>query len=284
MKNLVNRKIFSDLVPAKLLHYRYRRRQIKILNALNFGSEANQYFLVSYPKSGNTWVRFLLANLLAAENESLDLRNIGNFVPDIHVKSQFRMIYEKNTEFSCLEYQFIKTHYPYQDHFSDKNIILLVRDGRDVITSYFHYLNSRRSDPISLPEIITGKSIDGFGLWSDHVTGWFKGKARKKVVIRYEDLKRNPHSAIKNLADELEWQLSDKQIKRAVDNSTFDKLAAKEIKIGGINPSPKDDIRFFRKGQVGDWANTFSEENLQLFWDYHREGMDLFNYGSAEGE
>ena len=40
-------------------------------------------FPVSYPRSGNTWMRFLLANLLAP-HETITFRNIENFVPDLH--------------------------------------------------------------------------------------------------------------------------------------------------------------------------------------------------------
>jgi len=47
----------------------------------NFGIYPDDTFVVSYPKSGNTWTRFLLANLVYC-NEDITFSNIERKIPD----------------------------------------------------------------------------------------------------------------------------------------------------------------------------------------------------------
>ncbi|MEW5829619.1 MAG: sulfotransferase domain-containing protein, partial [Chloroflexota bacterium] len=108
--------------------YKYQKIQTALLSSLNFGSKPSQHFLVSYPKSGNTWMRILLANLLSENNEEIDLRNVGKYVPDIYIDSQVRFIRDRNSFFNRLPIQFVKTHHPYLKFYKDKKIIYVVRD------------------------------------------------------------------------------------------------------------------------------------------------------------
>ena len=85
-------------------------------------------FVASYPKSGNTWVRFLLANLLAP-GEKITFRNIDNYVPDIYKCAS--ILEDRRGR------RYIKSHHPCYERYP--MLIDIYRDGRDALVSYYHY-------------------------------------------------------------------------------------------------------------------------------------------------
>lgn len=86
-------------------------------------------FLVSYPRSGNTWTRFLVANFVFP-NENVSFLNIEKLIPDTSSQSNRAL---KRTP----RPRIIKTH-QYFDHRYPKTIYI-VRDPRDVALSYYDF-------------------------------------------------------------------------------------------------------------------------------------------------
>lgn len=257
------------------------RKQTKVISNLGFGKDEKEFFLISFPKSGNTWVRFLLANLLKEENEEITLKNIGNYVPDIYVADQRENVSNKNSLFNSLTFKFLKTHDPYYKIYKDKKVIYIVRDGRDALNSYYYYLQSRTQEKISLKDLILGKKGGEYGIWSSHVIGWLEGKCEKKLIVKYEDILKDAYSEVKKFLSFVSIELDENKIKSAILNSSFEKLKDKEEKYGGINKidiEKEDKVPFFRKGQKGDWKNNFTSEDEELFWKIHGKVMKTFNY------
>lgn len=254
----------------------------KKLSGLDFGKKPNQYYLVSYPKSGNTWVRFLLGNLLCQEREALSRKNIWLYIPDSHDNKQDQYIKNTTSSFYNFPYQFVKSHDPYFFYYRNKKVIYIVRDGRDVLSSYFHYQNSRQKNAISLSELIQGKGTSSnIGLWSEHVVGWAKSECKAKIILKYEDLLRDPFAEIKKLLEFLDWKLDETIVEKAIINSSFKSLQEIEDKYGiKYQEKISDDIptRFFRAGEIGNWKKTFSPEEEKLFWKNQMDGMNVFNY------
>ena len=83
-------------------------------------------FIVSYPRSGNTWIRFLLANLLAP-HETITFRNIENFVPDLHKSAAVLDNWPGH--------RYIKSHHRCYDRYP--RFLYLYRDGRDAVVSCY---------------------------------------------------------------------------------------------------------------------------------------------------
>ena len=103
----------------------YRKEALKIF--------FDDIFLVSYPKSGNTWVRFLLANLLKEGDELIDFKSAIKYVPEIGIH---------NDELVNLKRpRIIKSHELYNAKYP--KVVYIVRDPRDVYVSYFHYLKKK---------------------------------------------------------------------------------------------------------------------------------------------
>lgn len=260
---------------------KYFNKRRSILNALNFGEKENQFFLVSYPKSGNTWVRVLFSNLLKEKEKDISFHNVGEYVPDTYIKGQIDLIDKSDIPFSKLPIQILKSHDPYLPYFVDKQIIYIVRDGRDAINSYYHYLNARKKNSPLISELISGSPRLPMGHWSNHVLSWQKGTCKKKIFIRYEDLLLQPEKTFKNLCDQIGFTVSEEKIKTAIQTSEFKHLKALEKKYGYYNDNRLDDkknIAFVRKGVKGDAKNTFSDHEKLLFWKKHKKAMSIFNY------
>jgi len=262
------------------LRYKYVNRY-RALSTLDFGDEPHQFFLVSYPRSGNTWVRFLLANLLKENDDELFLQNLRFFIPDTHDKNQRKYISNEGSAFKQLKFQFLKTHDPFFLYYRNKKVIYIVRDGRDVINSFYHYQNSRTNKTISIIDLVKWNKDIPMGIWSDHVTNWTCAECKNKLIIKYEDLIADPYGETMRLLSWLGWRLDQSSVHDAIKNSSIGNLQRLEEKHGVFY---KDKIGagnqtlFFRKGEVGDWKHTFSSADLQAFWKIHGKGMRHFGY------
>ena len=93
----------------------------------------------------------------------------------------------------------MKTHDPYCFFFRNKRVIYLVRDGRDAVTSYLHYLRAKGNQNVQLRDLVGPTPIEPAGTWSSHVCGWQKGKCKEKVFLRYDDLTSDTFSEVSRL-------------------------------------------------------------------------------------
>src|ERR1700685_1517671 len=86
-------------------------------------------FLVSFPRSGNTWIRFLIANLLNPGIE-VSFTNIERLIPDTASKSSRTMKREARPRI-IKSHEYFDVRYP--------KVIYIVRDPRDVALSYYDF-------------------------------------------------------------------------------------------------------------------------------------------------
>jgi hypothetical protein len=177
-------------------------------------------FLVSYPKSGRTWVRFLIGNYLSGNQ--LDFPNsYQNWIPDIDCNPQ-----------QCCQLErprFIQSHWSYTLEF--KRVVYIVRDGRDVAASYyFHALkfNQIQKDTSfeKFLEIFNTVGLDNLPTWSNHVDSWLNQTQmeRKILLIKYEDLTRNTLAELIKILKFAELNVDNEAARTAVEMSQFDKL------------------------------------------------------------
>jgi len=215
--------------------------------------ETKKILLLGYPKSGNTWLGYLLSFLLNAEylepyrlmtglthSKSRDvLRSTSGLLED-----RPRTIYDA----------VIKSHHlpPAAEErkrffqLTDK-IILIVRDPRDVAVSKYHY--DKMFKERTRTGICTTMHISFFRTmrnWTRHNTIWLD---ENPFVVRYEDLKQNGHATLMALLCYLDVE---------IDGSLIDAALARFSLANLKGPSESDfSFRFFRKGIVGDHANHF---------------------------
>lgn len=264
------------------IYKKYKFFQRKYFSFIrSFGLKSNQYYIVSYPKSGNTWIRLILSNILSVErNKKIFLNEIKDFVPDAHSYTQLDAAGKPESLFSNLKFQFVKSHEPYSKFFEGKNVIYIVRDGRDIINSYYHYMNARSEKQVKIQDLITKSDELEFGSWSMHINSWYKGKHGKYLLLRYEDLLQDTENEIKRLLNFINFEVSEQHIKSAINNSRFENLTSLEKTKGVVYKNKLKDksSKFFRKGISGDWENTFTKEDLKHFKSINSQAMKLCGY------
>jgi len=225
-------------------------------------------FLVSYPKSGNTWLKFIFANYLTQEN--IDFTRVHSIIPEFE---SVRNDIEKR-DFTP---RIFKSHSSYSNRFN--KVIYIVRDGRDVAVSYFFYLKKTHVIPQNssfshfLDLYINGEIP--YGKWSDHVNGWINiSKTSQQVkVISYESLLTDTTTIVTELIQFIGWELEQERLSKAIENASFSALSSKEKENHDIDRHLKNtnkEIPFIRKGVSGDYVNYFSIEENQIFSQKNR--------------
>lgn len=144
--------------------------------------------LVSYPKSGSTWLRFLLADALTSR--AADFDSVRDTIPPLDRHRHAPRLLPGGG-------RLIRSHEPLAPYRgrTGQRVISLVRDGRDVALSYLAH--ERRygrfdGDAREFVERFLDGSVDPYGPWHEHVLAALalerSGEAQV-LRVRYEDLR-----------------------------------------------------------------------------------------------
>ncbi|MBA3915402.1 MAG: sulfotransferase domain-containing protein [Acidobacteriales bacterium] len=156
------------------------------------GLDAADVMIASYPRSGNTWFRFIMAEVLTGRHAGFD--DIDRMVPQVGKHWRGAATLPGGG-------RLIKTHEPYRQEYS--KAIYLVRDVRDVLISlYSRGVQAGVFSQLSLQEFVplfmTGAAIN-LGSWQTHVQNWLESPLARDgrvLVIRYEDLRQEPEATL----------------------------------------------------------------------------------------
>jgi hypothetical protein len=243
----------------------------------------NIVWVASYPKSGNTWARFLACNLLYGRQESASSLNV--LAPDVHESGP----QIANSQSGGLA----KTHFAFSLRMPlverTGAAIYIVREPADVLVSNYHY--ARRSGGGPDDRAAFDRYVDAFihsrgdprwirlgmGSWEENVRSWLDSRHPFPVLrIKYEELAADPARSCTALARLLRPNSSTDEIREAVFNSSFQRMREVEEadirdKRPGIfyKPYLQQSIdlgaRFMRNGVVGDGtARLSSEQHMRL--------------------
>ena len=227
-----------------------------------FLGDERTIFLVSFPKSGNSWLRFLLANTLNQnEKAKLGFHNLHRYVPDSHSGKQREEIL-MSSEFQNRKVRIIKSHDPYFSFYKNNMVIYLYRNSSNVTKSYHKYLNSRVSSNISYQDIIDGKTGNSFGTWFDHNKSWFLAKNKRIFYVSYEDLRRNPFTELKRITYFIGLNTSDSDLRRSIELSKLNNMKKVEKEFGYFNDTRTAEgkkVPFVGEGKIDIDLNTMPD-------------------------
>jgi len=225
------------------------------------GLNKKDIILVSYPKSGSTWIRFILCNyIFISENNpnTVSFREVDDLMPEFGISNLTR-----RWPFDFIP-RFVKTHWKWNPLFAGKMSLLIVRDPRDTMVSYYNYRNKQVSK-VTQEDFQTFIRSKKFGLeaWFKHLKSWEK---KATCVIRYEDLKREGLKEISESFLKLRLDINSEILSTAFENAAFDKLKANE-KAHGMSKKNffSEGQMFFNKGKTNQWVEYFSEKDLQYY-------------------
>lgn len=216
-------------------------------------------FIVSYPRSGNTWARFLIGNLLHP-GTPITFANVEAIVPEIYFLPNKKLVGMKRP-------RALKSHEYFDPRY--KRVIYFVRDPRDVAVSMYHYSMKRRniSDglPIEdfIPRFVSGEFFVDFGTWDEHVQSWRSTRLGKSgfLWIKYEDMLAQPEIELARIASGLGIAATTQDVSRAVQMSSAGQMQNLEKQQSAdwkLTSSTRQDIPFVREAKAGGWKNKLS--------------------------
>jgi len=277
----------------------------------------NIVWLASYPKSGNTWLRAFLANLIANRAIPLtpdELRDYGDAealagrYTELAGRSNLDL---RPDELAALRMdvhaliaqrangtRLVKTHnfcgsldgHPLVNWQVTAGAIYVIRNPLDVAVSMTHHFGLTQDQAIERlrDDRVASENDESFvsdfiGSWSTHVKSWADAAERlqgKVVVLRYEDLLEKPAKYFAKAAKLIGLGQDKARIERAVRHASFQALSSLEQKHGFVE-AVDEKTRFFFKGRANQWREALSREQVQRIVADHREQMQRFKYVPA---
>lgn len=274
------------------------------------------FWLASYPKSGNTWLRLALSSVQNG-GAPVDFSGENDLAPIAGSRRLFDAFLGLESsdltqqEILCLrprlyELQAAEATDPLYNKVHDAwhltptgeplfppavtlGSVYILRDPRDVAVSFAaHQSNTidqtitQMADPTTLLSRQIKRLPDQLpqflGSWSFHVTSWLAtSMPRPPLLLRYEDMLADPGQMLHRVLAYLGWQVPEAVIDRAVAATGFTALRAAE-EAHGFREKPGKTDRFFRRGIAGGWRDSLTDAQRARIETDHGDVMRRFGY------
>jgi hypothetical protein len=254
-------------------------------------------WLASYPKSGNTWVRFLLYNALFGEpSASID---VSRRIPDIHRPLPF----DQPSDGRLM----VKTHFAFSDKHPKaamtERAIVVTRHPRDVALSALNYRRLAGLTPGVVGDAAYIESFlrdggdsewarQGFGTWAGNARSWLDAAARFPVLrVRYEDLHADAAAQLARMLEFLGVALPGERIAAAAERASFTRMREIEDR-EKADPGrtdertrlfvghPSGERRFMNAGQTGQSLDGVAPGLTERFDAAFAAAMRDLGYGA----
>ena len=240
----IRRKFAQTSLRAPLVWWRHR------------GLNPTDMFFAAYPKSGTTWARFVLFEMLSGKASGFKATNQQMPGVGLHFNA-LRLLPNGG--------RLVATHEYYRKEYN--RAIYMVRDARDVLLSEFAFLSALEYYTKDLDDFVKTflfTCVSAYGPWHKNVSSWLDSPIAKNgnmLVVRYEDLRKDPVPLFGQMADFLGAKVSEEKIREAVANNSIQNMRAKEDK-EPVRASIKG--RFVRDGRVRGWVSKLTPEQVRL--------------------
>lgn len=216
---------------AKKLENIYRWKK-----ALPENPEHNDIYMVEFPKSGITWLIFLIGNIelqLAELDEVITYFNFHHYIPDIH---QLKGVPIRRT----LPRTFIKSHHEYNPYYYF--IVYLMRNPVDALISYYNFMRGFGYADTFFNFVKSGEY--GVSKWKRHVNSWFCNRtdAHRVHVLKYENLLSDTKGEIKTLYTNFGVNVTDEIIEKSMERSALGNMKESEMMFRHYSPNSQNRV------------------------------------------
>jgi len=250
-------RIFKALLPRRLALTASKR--YKFLTA--------HWLIVSYPKSGRTWLRVMLSEYFVARYDLPEgsLIEFANFhyedpqIPKIYFTHDIR-------DTLLTPAQVVRDRSAYRN----KRLIFMVRDPRDVVVSMY-FQRTRRDENFSgsVSDFVFGR-VGGFETLLYFYKSWMESlpDISESLLVKYEDMKISPQQELSSVLSFMGFDPDPELVQAAVQASSFDQMKKKEANneygrawLAAGNLDDKESFKV-RKGKVGGYRDYLSRSEI----------------------
>ncbi len=277
---------------------------------------AGIFWLASYPKSGNTWMRIFLTNYLQNGEQPADINHldggpiasargifddlVGVEASDLTLDEQEFLRPRVYTEFarSLGADEFLKVHDAYTLNRENeplfppeisRGVIYVLRNPLAVAPSLANHINKGIEQAIAIlnQDFPTSeRPLPGLGdqlpqhwlSWSDHVSGWAQAANQRVLLVRYEDMKAHPYETFRGVVQFANLEDDEARIRKAIEFSSFEQVKKQEAEKGFRERIQP--TSFFRKGEVDAWKHELTPAQIERIRKVHADTMRQYGYES----
>lgn len=215
---------------------------------MTHGTPHTRTALASFPRSGNTWLRYLIELATGTPSGS---------VYDDRILPRGR------------EGIVIKTHLCNRGEFD--RAIHLVRNPFDAIESYFHWKRDVQGDAtVEWPKHVRETAAE----WRDHTLHWLASEIPTHSM-RYEDLRAAPQRELKSVLDWMGCNVAEVECIKAVEQADLERMRELHPTLG---------TQFFRKGAIGEGKQAFDADLSHMMTDTIGDLLERFGYDRVRSE
>ena len=274
-------------------------------------------WLSSYPKSGNTWLRIIISNLLG--EKELDINDLeampiasSRFIFEYYCgfnstnithdeADPIRPVINDLFAGDCEEITFRKNHDAFQYLENGQALhgnpdfyktIYIIRNPLSIVASLANH------NRVSMDKAIEQMNREDYSLskttrkhpgqlrqklfsWRSHVKSWTENNELEVHIIRYEDIFHQPLKTLKKVFTFAGLNHTDEKIMDAYDKSNFSEIKQKE-KQSVFNEKPPNVTSFFRKGRTDSWKEELTQAQAKKVIQANYEMMQKFGYITTE--
>lgn len=227
-------------------------------------------FIIGHPKSGNTWLQNLIAGLVyGIDPEYTPYSLVSDLIPG-EKKRYYRRyqtpMFFRNHNLPALPY---------------KKVVYVIRDGRDVMVSYYHHISAVLGREVDFHLVVRGKEVvpPFFFTWSEHVEVWMENRFDADIiVVKYEDLISDSVHQLRRLCDFLSINRTATFLSSIAQKASFEIMRRKEEIHGIDNPNWPEDKHFVRRGEVGSYKDEMPKDVLEIFMESSENTLRKYGY------
>lgn len=249
---------------------------------------------VSYPKSGSTWLSYIIVLLTSPSapfdsSEEINIASRGDTLrSSLHwVESSWTYPRSRSDLDRATDPRIFKSHMPYSMALGGNpasqpcRYIYIARNPKDVCVSYYRFESGKSWSGFFEPSWelwldMFRKGEVQRGDWFEHVRGWWDasregGNGKGNILfLTFEALKRDTVGQIARIAEFLGIQVPEERMKEVRRKIGFEEM--KSTSFSGLG-DVKEFNEFFRKGEIGSWKGLFTVAQSEEFDDLYAERM-----------
>lgn len=244
------------------------------------------YIIVSYPKSGRTWLQKMIIEAICLER---GIKEKINDITELSEMADLPLILSTHAGSSWEEHIQDENTVSVDDwsKYSHAKVVFLYRDPRDILVSQYHHIVNRTGYMTFHKDYVIDNKNVGLLKIINFMNKWLKNSdahSDKIMSLSYETMRQDTETDLARLFEFWDIPVSPENIKQAIENCTLDKMRQKE-KENADSPwmvtkkGAGSNAFHSRKGMIGEYLEFFSEDQVDQINDKINGKLDArFGY------